>query len=272
MMITLITFLGLFIWQQNAYSDNYRIPFPQDVMNQIGTYPNSSLPPKIDLLIWNAYKAEIEGWQEDYKKLIKNKELGLIQEYHSHRMNFFEQEQEGGFELAISFYLPFKNPATGVTTFSTASPFKSTYDRTYYREPIVNTPKVSLITHYDLENCDHQLLVINTHAINFVSTYKWQHQMDSISKIISQHEGPLIWGGDFNTWSDKKLTSLKKLVTKMGLSLVEKYENDERHRTFGNPIDHVIYRQMRLTEAKVPKKIATSDHAPMEVSFEHTCN
>lgn len=270
-MITLITLLSIFVLQSKTYADNYRIPFPQDVISTIGTYPQSTLPRQIDILVWNAYKAKINGWETDYKKLIKDKELGLIQEYHAQRMTFIENDLQGGYDLAVSFYMPFKNVATGVTTFSVANPAITNFERSFYREPVTNTPKVSLITHYNFEDCDHQLLVINTHAINFVGAKKWQHQMDRLSKLIEQHQGPVIWGGDFNTWSETKLKSLELLVEKLGLTLINEYENDQRHRMFGNPIDHVLYRQLELKKAKVPNEIKTSDHAPMEVSFHHDC-
>ena len=271
MMITLVTILSIVALQTNAIANNYRIPSPPEVLLNLSSYPSSNLPKKIDILIWNAYKAKIAGWKEDYKKLIKGKELGLIQEYHSERMSFLNEDPSGGYDLAISFFMPFQYSSTGVTTFSVANPITKNYDRSFYREPVTNTPKMSLITRYGLEECDHQVLVINTHAINFVSAKKWQHQMDNLTKIVTNHQGPVMWGGDFNTWTEKKLKSLESLVKKTGLKMIRKYENDQRQRTFGNPLDHVLYRQLELTKAKVPKNITTSDHAPMEVTLEHEC-
>lgn len=259
----------------NVYSADflYRIPSAENVMERFGNYSNYVLKPEFKILVWNNYKGEKKGWKSDYQKLIKDKDILLLQEYYSATMQDLETDLFFSYDTATSFiYLKQDYAKTGVSTGANAMAYKAFFDRSYYKEPIINTPKVSVLTTYDLENCEKDLLVVNTHAVNFVTTKRFRHQIRSIANKISMHNGPVIWAGDFNTWTDKKLRALNKIAKDIGLTMVNNYKNDHRLRVFKKPLDHILYKDLELIEAKVEASINTSDHKPLVASFNSSCS
>lgn len=45
----------------------------------------------------------------------------------------------------------------------------------------------------------------------------FREQLNDLTALIHRHQGPVILGGDFNTWSDKREFWLNKLVGELGL-------------------------------------------------------
>jgi endonuclease/exonuclease/phosphatase (EEP) superfamily protein YafD len=123
-----------------------------------------------------------------------------------------------------------------------------------------------MVTLYPMSNTDKSLMVVNIHSINFtLGTESFLKQLGKVEKILSQHNGPVIFSGDINTWSKKRMTILKDLSVRLGLKAV-KFNNHNRTKIFGHNIDHIFYRQLTVTDAKVIK-VTSSDHNPMLVSF-----
>jgi endonuclease/exonuclease/phosphatase (EEP) superfamily protein YafD len=270
-----LTLLLMLVSSTGAYAFPflYQIPKTSEILTNQGQYPSHQIDQDIKVLVWNSYKGQKDGWKQDFGKLTSDKDIVMLQEYYSPNMKIFEEDSLLGHEVATSFMYIRKNYArTGVSTAATARPVDIDYDRTYYREPFVRTPKMSVLTTYDIESCSDDLLVVNTHGINFVTARRLRHQLRSIANKISMHQGPVIWAGDFNTWTRRKMSALKSIGKSVGLTLLEKYETDKRLRVFKKPLDHVLYRGLDLTKAKVLAKIDSSDHKPIEVNFRANCN
>jgi endonuclease/exonuclease/phosphatase (EEP) superfamily protein YafD len=109
-------------------------------------------------------------------------------------------------------------------------------------------------------------MVVNIHSINFtLGTDSFNTQLQKVENIMSQHYGPVIFSGDVNTWSNKRMAILKDFSIRQGLKAVT-FNKHDRTRIFGHAIDHIYYRALTVTDAAVIK-VTSSDHNPMLVSF-----
>ena len=76
----------------------YRKIFPEvyDSSNPLvfmGQASRPALGETLSILVWNIYKARKSGWQDDFLKLIRNKDLVLLQEsvLNNHDNSIFEK-------------------------------------------------------------------------------------------------------------------------------------------------------------------------------------
>ena len=86
-----------------------------------------------------------------------------------------------------------------------------------HAEPLSQTQKLLLTTLYPLQGETAQLLVLNMHAINFVSVQKYVEQLDQLTAALAPHDGPVILAGDFNTWNPSRLEHFQNIASKAGL-------------------------------------------------------
>ncbi len=273
---TFLAFLLLFftLAPQEAKAWRFVIPKDNDVLKVLNDSESlDSVIPRDDIkvLIWNMYKAGKDSWATDYKKLIKGMDVLLLQEIFTvPKMNkVLLDDEERQYFLATSFKDKKENLArTGTATASRFRPVKVGWQRSYYREPIIRTPKMVSVAEYDLAGTDKNLLTLNIHAINFVSTRKLRHQVVAALELAKKHDGPVVFGGDFNTWSKKKLRMLAGEMHRYNFTEVKfprLGKDDGRMKTFGNVLDHVFVRDLRIKKSKVYANIEGSDHKAMEV-------
>ncbi len=130
-------------------------------------------------------------------------------------------------------------------------------------EPLLRTPKASGISLIEIVGRKEQLLVINTHAMNFNFGTPFLRQIQTVYEAIKDHEGPMIWAGDFNTWSKKRFIELRKITELLGLEWLEP-ENDRRFLK----LDHILYRGIIPKYATIGSNVKTSDHFPIFAEFE----
>lgn len=128
------------------------------------------------------------------------------------------------------------------------------------------THKSSLITLHLMAD-QQKFLVVNLHAINFVTTRSFNDELHYIKNQISSFNGPLIVAGDFNTWSLKRVTLLKDFASE--LSLQEVIFTDDKHmkKVFKKRLDYVFYRALHVEYSKIIKSDNFSDHNPIIVNF-----
>ncbi len=245
------------------------IPEPSRVVESVRSFSRKALDPdSIRLLNWNVYKGKRAGWKDDFQTLSRDMDLILVQEAYMLRHDFRRFRVKGmGLEFARSFSCNARYLSdTGVMTLSRACPVTVKYLRSRYREPVVNTPKMSLFTEYSLDNSDFTLLVVNTHGINFVRPEIFKSQISALVKEIKGHWGPVIFAGDFNTWTGKKLGFLLRIVKGSGMQEVM-FKPDARTKRFKCAIDHVFYSGLKILKSRVIGDITSSDHKAMEVEF-----
>ncbi|CAM3964404.1 MULTISPECIES: endonuclease/exonuclease/phosphatase family protein [Shewanella] len=212
--------------------------------------------------VWNIYKQQKKGWQQDLTELARRSELMLLQEA---KLNAgFHQYLDGSslhLVMAKAFSL-LKSPV-GVMNLAT----EQARDACAYHavEPWIRFAKSTLISRYPLSN-GQTLLVVNLHGINFDWQLKsYRAQWQQIVQKINLHQGPVILGGDFNTWRGQRMAYIEQLAHQLRLKEAV-YEEDKRHRVFGLPLDHLYYRGLNLMMAESFTSGA-SDHNPIWAEF-----
>ena len=244
------------------------VPAKKDIMMMMGSYSDSSLDPeKISILVWNMYKGANETWKRDYQNLIKGKDLIIAQEmYLDEQMReTFNEHDLFGYHTATSFmYIP-SQTRTGVTTASYAVPTSFIHQRSRAIEPVIKTPKMTLITKYELDGMEEELMVVNIHSVNFVTVAAMKSQLVDAADEIEKHKGPVIFAGDFNTWSWGKVVTMKRILEdRLGMKEVT-YKIDNRKKVFGEIIDYIYIKGLDVIESESfsEEQIPGSDHPPM---------
>ena len=221
---------------------------------------------KIKILVWNLYKGEKDSFVKDYKKLTAGKDILLLQEgITNKRMKpVLEADTERTYHVATSFFDSEDGWArSGTATASRYRAMEVKWQRSRHHEPMVKTPKMISIAKFDLEATDEDLLTLSIHGVNFVSAAKLEDQIQQAALLISRHKGPVVFGGDFNTWSKKKLNVMRTTLSRIGLKEVP--FGAGRMETFGKPLDHVFIKGLKLNSSKVHKDVEGSDHKALEV-------
>ena len=133
-------------------------------------------------------------------------------------------------------------------------------------EPWLRTPKATSVTLYPLAGSDASLLTINLHAVNFSFGVKeYRAQLEAAAELMRAHEGPVIFGGDLNTWSDRRQATLDALTDELKLTAVT-FSPDHRTSSFGLPLDHLYVRGLTWQSSETVQ-VETSDHNPLIVTL-----
>ena len=218
---------------------------------------------RINLLVWNIYKQNRDTWRSRLEQYAQGKQLVLLQEA-SMTPQLKEWISKGQwFGSQVDAFKAFDTTA-GVLNLSLDSPSKAcAYTEL---EPWLRLPKSALYALYPLSN-GQQLAVVNIHAVNFTyGTEEYHRQLKVLIDELSQHQGPVIVAGDFNSWSEERFAVMSKALTSLGLEEVD-YQPDNRTQfVTGLPLDHVFYRGLTLETAEAPISDA-SDHNPILVTF-----
>lgn len=228
-----------------------------------------TLSPTFKLLLWNIQKAEDgKKWEKDFLELLGQYDILTLQEalLNPLSLGIFENLKDYQVDMAISFNYK-KQGETGVATLSHASPIRIQAQKSPDTEFWFKTPKTSLMSYYQIEGSSKNLLVINTHALNYDWGSRYKKHLESIATVIQGFDGPVIWSGDFNTWSDHREDICLEVVSKLGLEQVQ-FKDDKRSTfMFGHIVDRVFIKGLNVVDAKVLEKIKSSDHAPISLEL-----
>lgn len=264
-------YIFLFIlYSLTSTASNILIPSDKNVLSTINSiHHNDGIDPyDIDVLVWNIYKGLNEEWEKEFLNLKEDKELLLLQESVKElrvtsvikRMVWYESVQ------ATAWYDQDREGSdTGVMTLSKSPSLRKSWQRSFYLEPILNTPKMTLFTEYKLRGMRKTLLVGNIHGINFVRAYKLKDMLEEAAKVIESHLGPVIFAGDFNTWNKAKMDYMVDILTKLGMKMVH-FSKDYRKTVLGNPLDHIWIKEINVLERKSIESPG-SDHNPILVKL-----
>lgn len=234
---------------------------------------------KIRILCWNIGKNKRTNWKRDFS--------AIYDTYDPQIMMLQEVKMDGQIEslfkdnLLAWRFLPNiihikKQLYSGVLTASTARPVSENFHKSLSTEPITFTPKATLFTCYDLAHTQEKLLVINIHGINFVSLRHFRNQIHEIVEHGIQHVGPIIFCGDFNTWSKNRVKFLEKVLQRK-LDLIpiffeKKHSKKIKNFIFSPPLDHIFYSHKSLKLVKnsstVLRQYRSSDHKPIFAEFQ----
>lgn len=219
-------------------------------------------PSRLGLLSWNIQKGQHASWRHDLARLAADKQLVLIQEADLGPELLDSLQPEARWAFAPGFTT--QRRTTGVLTLSTATPLAQC--NLQIREPLLGTPKATSITAFALEDSTDTLIVVNIHAVNFtLGMENFRQQIADLRTVLAGHHGPIILSGDFNTWRLARLEVVAALTVGLGLEPVV-FDDDQRTRVFGLPLDHIYVRGLALQSAAA-RPVRTSDHNPLTAAF-----
>jgi endonuclease/exonuclease/phosphatase (EEP) superfamily protein YafD len=232
----------------------------------------------IRIMTWNIHKeGNTSKWQDEFAQLVNSKgpDLILLQEVRLEEEvgHFLRQELDHGWEFSPNVFQSNLDAYSGLLTAANAKPILVYPALTSGREPLTNTAKPTLFTHYRLGGFSKELLVVNIHAINFqLDIRHFREQLDLITEEVKKHTGPVIVAGDFNTWNQERLVLLTDAVREMNLEGID-FGADKIHieTTFGRQLDFIFYSKDKLKVVEdsedVIEEIESSDHRALFVEL-----
>jgi len=261
----------IFLFSGTVVNKYYRIQTPElgQVIQNIPGYSQKGLGAEsIKILNWNIYKGKRVAWKNDFIELARGMDIILLQEARTtdDNLGFFSVNRMGGAFARSFLYHGESAYATGVMTLSKSKPISIEYLKTEFKEPLSRTPKITLLTKYLFKKKQTTLLVVNTHGINFIRSALFKAQMSDLEKKIKNHQGPVIFAGDFNTWNKKRVVILSGIVNRLDMKTAA-FAQDFRTKRFGYFLDYVFYKDLEIKQTNVFKDISSSDHKAMEIEF-----
>lgn len=241
----------------------YRTIASENSLVQYGTAELTELPRSgVRVLLWNAHKQTHPNWKGDFVGMRNSADIYLIQEA-ALATNTAPNSAMAGKEWTMARSFAVKNMATGVVTGSDRRARSSVAVRSPVYEPILRTPKASLVSEFAIEGREEKLMVINVHAINFTNLKKFKAQLNHLFPHIDGHKGPIIVAGDMNTWNPWRSSYLKTMLADHGLEEAIP-TNDQRMLV----LDRVFIRGMKMKSGKIIQDVWSSDHKPQSFEFE----
>ncbi|MCX7977843.1 MAG: endonuclease/exonuclease/phosphatase family protein [Bdellovibrionaceae bacterium] len=242
-----------------------RLPAENKMLSHFGEARLDQFDREFEVLVWNVLKGDRRPqWDRDMLELGRGADLILLQEgmLNDHMPPILRSFDGFLWNFVTSFIFGADNKHTGVVGGSRVKPLKVLGLRSPGREPILNSPKTSVVMLFDLADKEEHLLVINIHAINFRLDQPFREHISQNLAHIRSHQGPVIFAGDFNTWNASRTRWLDTQTAQLGLHKIP-LRNDNRLLR----LDHVYARGLNWREAALLPHIRSSDHAPIRVRF-----
>ena len=222
----------------------------------------SFVPEIFTLLCWNVHKNKTKNVAcKNYLQSLENScDFLLLQE-----ANFRDDAPFTlpNFAFDAAANLEFQNTFYGVLTASNVQSTKAEAFLSQGKESLFGPHKSLLLSRYFFKD-ETELLILNVHAINFREN---KRELERFLTLISNHKGPLIVAGDFNTWNKTRMQNLGTLISNMGLQPVP-FESTGPVKSFmGKPLDFILYRDLELVTFSCDSLPRLSDHNPLFARF-----
>ncbi|CAH0992313.1 hypothetical protein SIN8267_02432 [Sinobacterium norvegicum] len=216
------------------------------------------LDQRFSVLIWNLQKAQQPALLPELKALSADKDLLLLQEATLSPPLIEKIEREHQLYFAPGYQTAGQD--TGVLTASRVEPIGRC--NLSSMEPLLRTPKATALSLYAIAGSEQKLLVINIHGVNFsIGIEALKAQIQQSIDWVSEHRGPIIFAGDFNTWSDERQALVDGYAEQLGLRPLS-FEQDFRTTVFDLALDHIYVRGLTVV-ATSTVATTTSDHNPL---------
>jgi endonuclease/exonuclease/phosphatase (EEP) superfamily protein YafD len=231
----------------------------------------------IRLLTWNVHKHLDSGWNRDFHRLLDEYRPDIVhlQEARIDSMvaAFACRPEAWCWMASPNLSMPGPGGPVGAFTATRAPLQEGVAMLSDHAEPILNTRKPMLRCGLPLRGSPAPILCLNIHSLNFkLGLAGYGSQLDSILAAAAAHHGPVIFSGDFNTWSRWRMELLQRKMAAAGLRRVEFAGEGPLPSWFSaRSLDHVFYSHGRLradpASARILAEIRSSDHAPLVVDF-----
>lgn len=227
-------------------------------------FEKTLIPEAFSLICWNIHKENLRpGFTQLIRKWKQNYGLDLIllQEARFSKKIF----SIAGFPYVAAANIRLPGYYAGVITASGADPYASRHHRTRTREPIISTPKSTLITIYRYG--ESLLMVVNIHAINFRSLALYQWELSQLYNVIKGHKGPMVLAGDFNCWRRSRKRVLDRFARSLDLIHERPRYSGRVKNWFGHSLDRIYSRGLGIVDIKAIDCRQFSDHNPLIARF-----
>ncbi len=215
-------------------------------------------PARIRVLTWNIHKESDAGWHDDLARFAAASDIVLLQEATLiDPLQAVLRQARLDWVMASSFI--YRDVDIGVLS-AARVPFVA-HCTQRVTEPLLRLPKSSVVTWLPIAGTTRTLAVANVHSINFsLLLGEYEAQFDGIAQALSTHDGPIVFAGDLNTWTDERLEALDRVARKLGLTAIPFASG--RSRFLGREVDHILVRGLEVTSAAAIV-VRSSDHHPV---------
>ncbi|MDO5764380.1 MAG: endonuclease/exonuclease/phosphatase family protein [Elusimicrobiales bacterium] len=238
----------------------YKQPQPEQTLSHAGRPARQTLPREFTVCAWNWQKSKCAGWAEEFNALAEAADVFLAQEVRLTPCVTTQLEQTPLYWThAASFFSLKEQEPIGVATGAKTVPEQIWFKRGA-REPFFKMPKMTLAVLLPLET-GQKLLAVNVHAINFTGLKPFEQNLARAAELLLGFDGPVILGGDFNAWNQKRRNLLEDLARSARLTEVP-FSPDTRTRCLGRTVDFLFTRGLKTLAAGV-RCTDASDHNPL---------
>ncbi|MFO1284555.1 MAG: endonuclease/exonuclease/phosphatase family protein [Burkholderiales bacterium] len=208
---------------------------------------------------WNIHKSARAGWESDLARFLAAGEFVLLQESLLGSAMRERLERAGARWVQAEAWSARAGP-TGALIASRVAPARHCVLR--QAEPPGIPPKSAVVAWYRLAGRADTLAVASVHSVNFSpGLAAYRRQLESLAATLADHRGPVVVGGDFNTWSPVRAALVDEILAGVGLAPIVPVV-DRRSRFLGLPADHLYVRGLVAVDAAVAS-LDSSDHVPI---------
>jgi len=219
------------------------------------------------VLVWNIHKQADSGWERDLSAFAAANDVVLLQEtVLQPPLRDILDNSALRWVMASSFLLDADD--IGVLTATRVAPIASCTQRDV--EPLIRIPKSAVISWLPIAETragsKETLAIANVHSINFeLSLDVYRAQLAALADALAEHRGPIIFAGDFNTWSDARDRVVAETAARLGLIELD-LRVDRRAVFFGRHFDHIFIRGLQIVDAGA-LAVTSSDHNPVTATL-----
>jgi endonuclease/exonuclease/phosphatase (EEP) superfamily protein YafD len=226
-----------------------------------------ALPATFDVAIWNIWKGSGgDLFLREYNNLAKGRHLMLLQEVLLTLKALGNFAPKGFSASHGATYRRRDGLRDGVMTVSAAAPIETaTRVLCHSPEPLLRTTKATLISRFQIKGHEKSLCVVNTHATLVRRPATAVREIEKVLKKIRDHEGPILYAGDFNTFSKTYIREVDRIMSTIGL---ERVVLDADPRSATTALDQLYVREINVLSAKVETGYLHSDHFPITATLE----
>lgn len=238
---------------------------PKSIIKSL-KHQESELGSDFSILCWNVAKLTLKSSYKDFVEILIHEyklDILLLQEVKKHLSHELELQD---YSYVLSPNIETKKHMFGVLSAFKSSCLNELSLLSKKQELRYATHKTTLITNHKISN-EQTLLIVNLHAINFVKSADFKHELDEIYLSIKNHQGAMIVAGDFNTWNAKRVAYLKEFRNSLELKQVDFSDKKDIKRVFSNTLDYIFYRGVELVSSIVVDSKKISDHNPIIAKF-----
>ena len=221
---------------------------------------------EISLLTWNVHKENAQlRFKERLEYLVQCYDLNLFA-FQEVRLDLLKNSRFFGYESASVENIAFAKRRFGLLSASSFPILDARHKSSRFREFYIATKKLALLTQHKIKG-GGSLYLLNLHVINFVANSVFKRELRTFLELLFSLDAPIIVAGDFNTWNAKRIELFKELTNESGLMhcRVEKPHHVKSYNA--HPLDHILYKGLRLERAFAIETPDISDHNPIVAHF-----